>query len=224
MEATCRGDTHLVVGLDEDDPQLDTYLGLVTSPVEHEVRGGLRYVVPWINELSVPRTSDYRFIGHFGDDNLPHTDGWDVRIIQALGQAPFAFGEDLAGRPPGSLSCHIFTRSDVIATLGYFGPPQIQHMYVDVAWYAWGRACGIAYLPEVIIEHLHYSVRRSAFDETYAASYALSSDDLAAWHTYGHEGLNADIAKLGGKPFTPAELHDFNIALNIPPVWGAPVQ
>ena len=223
MLATCTGDTTLLVGLDDDDPQLRGYaeLGLKPLMAPFELRSGLRQVVAWINELTVPLVHEYAYIGHFGDDNVPSTPGWDVAIMNALERTPFAFGNDLYPREPGSLCCHVFCRSEVIAKLGYFGPPIIRHMYVDVAWMAWGVACGITYLDDVIIEHLHYSVGKSPLDESYAASTSLiTGGDLAAWHAYsrnlGTGGLNDDIDKLGGEPFTPLALTQFNAKLGIP--------
>ena len=215
MAATCTGDTTLIVGLDEDDPTAGDY---PPGPV-YEVRPGLRQVVAWVNELAAPEVGNYHRIGHIGDDNLPRTVGWDTAIMEALEDAPFAFGNDLyPSRVPGTLCCHVFTRSDVIATLGYFGPPSIRHMYVDVAWYAWGRATAITFLPDVILEHLHYTAGKSPADESYAASTGLIPADLQNWHAYSRDpaGLNADIAKLSGRPFTPESLAAFNRELFIP--------
>ena len=83
MERTCRGDTHLVVGLDVDDPTYAEY----PQDIERETRGTLRQVVAWINELAVPRVGDYRWIGHFGDDNIPVTIGWDVAPTETTPEA-----------------------------------------------------------------------------------------------------------------------------------------
>jgi hypothetical protein len=102
MANTCRTDAELVVGLDEDDPQRPEY----PPGPEYEVRAGMHQVVAWTNELAVPRASMYRAIGAIGDDNVPHTDGWDVKIMGALEKTPFAFGNDLyPGRAPGTLCC-----------------------------------------------------------------------------------------------------------------------
>jgi hypothetical protein len=490
MDETCRGDTTLVLGLDDDDPELPAYGELLKARgvlgKDTEIRGGLHQVVAWVNQLAVPRAPEYRFTGHIGDDNVPRTAGWDTAIMEALGETPFAFGNDLYPREPGTLCCHVFMRSEVIAKLGYFAPRSIRHMYCvapdtpvltadlrwvpagkigagdelvgvdeyplsgrhkrafrrasvsevsrriaesvrveledgrevtcstdhkwlavrrwmgtgasgtgrfewrdsaslltgdqivsplrvwneetsfeagwlsgifdgegtagrwgslypcarlavaqnpgpvldriiaglgamdigyktgkkryyagrdgvvvlditprsaciellgrlqttrlrseklwedmgimardsasaravvanvrsvgatevvsiatstgtflanglvahncDVAWMAWGKACGIAYLDDVIIEHLHYTVGKAPCDESYARSTALiTGGDLDAWHAYsgddGPAGLNADIAKLGGIPFSVQSLRDFNAALNIPDRW-----
>jgi hypothetical protein len=215
MQATCQGDTHLLVGLDWDDPTREAY----PPGPEYVLHPGLRQVVAWVNHLTAGRTGDYRFIGHIGDDNVPRTPGWDTAIMEALKAGPFAFANDLyPGREPGTLSCHVFTRAKVIETLGYIGPPGIRHMYVDVAWMAWGKACGITYLHDVLLEHLHYTAGKAPPDESYQASTGLIPVDLANWHAYsrGPGGLNADIGKLGGQPFTPDMLRDFNRGLFIP--------
>jgi hypothetical protein len=223
MAATCEGQTDLVVGLDADDETLGDYPGMngdaaFDGKVHYVVRENLRKVTAWCNELAVPRAQDYRYIGHFGDDNLPQTPGWDVQMMNALEQTPFAFGNDqYPGRAPGTLACHVFMLSEVVRTLGYFGPPEIAHMYVDVAWQAWGQACGITYLHDVNLEHRHYTTGRSGLDDTYRNSYAGTGADLASWHSYCRSGrLNADIEKLGGRPYSPGEIVGFNRALFIP--------
>jgi hypothetical protein len=136
MDKTCRGDTTLIVGVDEDEPHIDEYRAF--NECEVEVRPGLRHrLVRWLNLLALPRVDEYRFLGHIGDDNVPRTVGWDVRIMESLERNLFCFGDDLdPGRVPGSLSIHIFMRAEVVRRLGYMGPPQIQHMYVDPVWYA----------------------------------------------------------------------------------------
>ena len=217
MKETCQGDTWLEVGLDADDPARGEY----PDGVSYTVLAGVHKVTAWCNVLAVPEASAFRYLGHFGDDNVPRTPGWDTQVMEALEKTPFAFANDqYPGRTPGTLSCHIFMRSEVVRALGYFGPPSIAHMYVDVAWYAWGTACGITYLHDTLIPHLHYTTGQSGHDQTYAVSFAGTSNDLDAWHAYSRGGgLNADIGKLGGRLFAPDELAKFNRDLNIPDHW-----
>jgi hypothetical protein len=214
MKQTCELDTQLVVGLDDDDEH--NYPRL--PGVEYEVRSDLHYVTGWNNELAMPRLPDYRAVAAgIGDDNLPRTQGWDREVLEALEDEPFAFANDLYPRAPGSLSCHMFMRREVPATLGYVGPPSIAHMYVDVAWMAWGKACGYEYLHDVIVEHMHFTVGKGSNDATYDGSQALIGPDLRNWHLYGRGGqLNEDIGKLGGEPYTPEGLAQFNTELFIP--------
>ncbi len=214
MLQTCSLDTQLVVGLDTDDEH--SYPRL--NGVEYEVRDGLHYVTGWNNELVKGRLENYEIVAAgLGDDNLPRTQDWDVSVKEALEEQPFAFTNDLYPRVPGSLSCHMFMRREVVEKLGYVGPPQIAHMYVDVAWMAWGLACGVKYLHEVIVEHMHFTIGKAHNDSTYNGSQSLIPPDLANWHAYSRGGqLNADIEKLGGTPYTPESLQKFNTDLFIP--------
>jgi hypothetical protein len=218
MQDTCAGNTTLMLGVDADDPALEQY----PAGPGYVISDGLRYVTAWVNYLAVLTLGSFEFIGHIGDDNTCDTPGWDDRIRDALGRQPFAFANDLYPREQGSLSCHIFMRAEVVRTLGYAGPPEISHMYVDVAWMAWCVSVGHEYLGDVILPHHHYTLG-APHDDTYARSYARTAADLAAWHAYAHRdgpgGLNDDIEKLGGEPFTTGRLAAFNARLNIPEWW-----
>lgn len=226
MDRTCRANTTLIVGVDDDDPTLNEYQAFKNCEIE--VQSGLhRHLVRWLNVLAVPRATEYRHLGHIGDDNVPRSVGWDARIIKSLeqqGDVGFCFGDDLdPGRQPGSLSIHIFMTSEVIRRLGYMGPPVMQHMYVDPAWYAWGTATSMEFLADVVLEHMHYSVNGKApMDDSYAHSTSLIPTDCAAYNDYCDDpgGLNADIVKLGGTPFTAEALAGFNGRLNIPRRWA----
>ena len=221
LKETCQAETDIVVGLDTDDPALTAYEdALEESLTAYVVKPDLHKVTAWTNHLVGKYIDGYQAFGQVGDDNVFKTPGWDVQIMDALEKTPFAFGNDqYPSREPGTLSCHVFMRTEVVKTLGYFGPPSIAHMYVDVAWYAWGTACGITYLHDVLIPHLHYTTG-APHDETYQNSFAGTGADLQAWHAYCRSGqLNADIRKLGGTEFSDEELAHFNRALFIPEQW-----
>ncbi len=223
MERTCRADTHLIVGLDQDDSTVSQYIALDRPGVEFHVKPRMP-LVEWINNLAVPAAKAYRYVGHIGDDNVPRTVGWDARVIESLKQQKlgFCFADDLdPGRSPGSLSIHIFMTANVIRRLGYMGPPQINHMYVDPVWFAWGTATSIEFLNDVVIEHLHYSLGKSPRDEVYALSTARIPEDCTNYNDYCEDGLNADIEKLGGLPFGDETIAEFNQKLNIPHRWAA---
>jgi hypothetical protein len=222
MDKTCRGDTTLIVGVDQDDPYLPAYQAFHSCEIE--VQPGLRrQLVRWLNTLAAPRADQYKAIGHIGDDNVPRTIGWDVRIMESLERNNFCFGDDLdPGRPAGSLTIHAFMRSEVVRKLGYFGPPRLQHMYVDPVWYAWGKATSIEFLPDVVLEHMHYTIGGKApVDQSYQDSTGLIPRDCAAYNDYCDDpgGLNGDVVILGGRPYTPESIAEFNLALNIPKRW-----
>jgi hypothetical protein len=203
MRETCVADTSLTVGVDADDPALDEYLAdwrhAPTFPYELVIRDGLHKVVAWINELaSLERSAP--FLGHVNDDNLPRTTGWDSEVIASLRRqgTGFCFGNDLhPGRLAGSLACHIFMTRNIADALGYMACPWVQHMYVDDAWTAWGHATSIEFLPDVVIEHLHWTAEKAERDESYDSSHALMDADRVRYEQYCNSGeLARDIRRI----------------------------
>lgn len=193
MLATCQGDTTLAVGLDDDDEE--NYERI--PGVRYEARCSLRGFTAWANELAVPAAGEYRYIGALGDDCVPETPGWDLRIMEALNRQPFAYANDLYPlRPQGTQVTHVFTRSEVVRALGYIGVPALAHMYVDDAWGAWGAACGIEYLGDVIIEHLHHSSGKAPADETYRRAEETWAQCQAAFAEYCRGQLAEDVRKI----------------------------
>lgn len=214
---TCEGDTTFRIGLDVDDPALAEYQRyLYAHPeIQHEIQGGMQGMVTgWINVLSVPHVDEYRYIGHFGDDCVPRTKGWDVRMMEALEDTPMAFGDDMeySQRPKGSLCTHVFMRSEIIRKLGYFGPPSIKHMYVDLAWMTWGHVIGITYLEDVQIEHMHFLENKAPFDESYALSRNGIAEGHAALNRYVEWGLERDLHKICPplKRFTAEQFYELH--------------
>ena len=195
MEATCRGDTHLLAGVDDDDPCLTAYLGM--PGVTFQALSGVRGVVACMNQMVMPRLGEYRAVGVLGDDFVPRTEGWDIAIMDALERTPFAYGNELfPGRAPGESCCHIFTRTEVVRALGYLGPPCFGHMFVDNCWAAWGKACGITYLDGAVIENAHPVAGKAAMDGTYEQANTYLGPDREAWGAYQAAGLTADIEKI----------------------------
>jgi hypothetical protein len=193
MLDTCQQDTTLLVGLDDDDPAAGEY----PAGPDYETLHGLRGFTACANALAVPRAEDYLYIGALGDDNVPETPGWDTEVIAALGRTPFAFGNDLYPlRPPGTQVTHVFMRSAVVQALGYLGVPALTHMYVDDAWGAWGRACGITFLSDVIIRHVHFTTGAAPMDDTYAAAQQTFGPGQHAFAAYCQSGLADDIKKI----------------------------
>ena len=74
-------------------------------------------------------------------------------------------------------------------------PPALRHSFVDDVWTAWGAACGMSFLPSVVIEHLHFT-NGAPHDDTYARSQAVMAADQAVYAAYCQDGLYADITKI----------------------------
>lgn len=163
-QATTSGEADLVVALDEDDEQLYRYnarrVALVTV-------GAHRSFVAWTNEIAVSQASRYRFVGTMGDDHLPRTFGWDKLLCEALDELGpgVAFGDDRS-RPVVPSAAVV--SAEVVTSLGFLLPPVLEHHGSERFLRALGEGLGRSlFLPEVVLEHLHYSSGKSSIDHTY---------------------------------------------------------
>lgn len=167
-QTTATNDVGVIFGVDHDDPSRDVYPEIIPWNKLYIGHGGSFQIM--LNELATHAIMGYQYdiIGSVGDDHRFRTKGWDRRVQQVLAHKPgIVYANDQY--PTHSLPTNVFMNKEIPETLGYFALPKLQHMYIDNAWKALGeKADCLTYLSDVVIEHLHYSNGKSAFDETYA--------------------------------------------------------
>ncbi|HVC88967.1 MAG TPA: hypothetical protein VNC40_16295, partial [Gaiellaceae bacterium] len=173
--STASGHADLVVALDDNDPYLFSYDAQRVAMVAVGPRQGF---VGWTNELAVRQAANYRFIGSMGDDHRPRTPGWDRMLCQALEElgSGVAYGDDLAQgeRLPSAVT----VTSDIVSRLGYLIPPDLSHHGAGRFWLELGDALGrTRFVPEVVIEHLHYATGKSPLDPGYLEAAAQVEGD-----------------------------------------------
>jgi hypothetical protein len=134
------------------------------------------------------RHTDPDYLGFIGDDHRFRTAGWDDRIIAQLNDqgGGFAYGNDLFW-PGGEIPTQIFLSSEIVAALGWMGLPECHHLYIDNVWGTLGREIGkLAYLPDVVIEHMHPAGGKAVWDEGHLrvntdAMFSHDRDAFEAW-------------------------------------------
>lgn len=163
--------TELIFAIDHDDVAEYSDLIHATAGVNNvkvviAARMGMNGTLNhWANWMA----PDYDYICFMGDDHLPITAGWDTKLCEAIGkEAGIAYGNDLLQGE--NLPTAVVMSSKIIRALGFMSPPALKHLFLDNFWLAMGHALGNAnYLPDVIIEHLHYTNGKAEHDERYAA-------------------------------------------------------
>jgi hypothetical protein len=199
---TADTDVDVYVAVDLDDPTRTEYTGPAVFTA-----GERRSLSAWTNYLADQLLTGTwidspRYLASLGDDHRPRTKGWDRKLIAAiesLGGAPgIAYGNDLF--QGAALPTAWVVSAELVRAVGWMMLPQCAHMYVDNAVLELGRALGrIAYVPGVVIEHLHPAAGKAAVDDSYRESNAperYAADRLAfeGWRDGG--GLARDIAKV----------------------------
>ncbi len=192
---TSTGCADLVVALDDDDPRLYQYnahrVAMVTV-------GSRQSWVSWTNEIAVAHAESYRFVGSMGDDHRPRTPGWDRLLCAALDElgSGVAWGDDLGPSPV--LPSAVAMTSDVVAALGYMVPPALVHNGAELFWQRLADGLGRSrFLPEVVVEHLHYSLGKSSIDHTYLEGAGALPDDRLRLDAYLRDELPGELERLG---------------------------
>lgn len=187
-------ETRLLFVLDSDDETIASYPEerLVYQP------SGRKGMVDPLNKAALGHAKSYNMIGFMGDDHLPKTVGWDDFLYDSFDDdgSHFIYGNDLLQGEKLPTACMVST--EVILALGYMAPPVLQHLYVDNFWRDLGKATNsLAYDPDIVIEHLHFTNGKSQDDKTYQEANAAVETDRLAYLEYIANGAFArDVMKV----------------------------
>jgi hypothetical protein len=199
VHLTASGGVSVLCLVDDDDPCRDSYVDMARSGLFVLVgpRAGL---VDWTNRVATYSASDFPYLASLGDDHLPETTGWDVRLmgaIEAIGGTGIAYGDDTI--QGSSLPTAVVMSSNIVRVLGYMAPPELQHLYPDNFWRDLGQAAGcLAYCPDVVIRHEHPIAGRVAWDDSYRVSNSGEQyeRDRVAYERYKLERFESDVMKV----------------------------
>lgn len=183
--------------VDHDDPKFAEYANVLQDEFWYQVNGPQRFG-PILNFYAPRAAAESPFVAFLGDDHLPSTPGWDTRLIESLGGRPgVAYGNDL--HQGVKLPTAVVMSSEIVNTLGYMVPRPLVHLYVDNFWKTLGESLGnLAYLDDVIIEHLHPDAGKASSDEVYALANSGEryAQDSAAWSYYFQGEWPGELARL----------------------------
>ena len=163
--------TELVFAIDNDDMKtyrdlMDELQGVNNAKVVVADSMGMNAT---LNHWAKWFAPDYDYICFMGDDHLPITQNWDILLATAIGDKPgIAYGDDLLQGE--NLPTAVMMSAEIVQALGFMAPPALRHLFMDNFWLALGKGLGnCTYLPEVIIEHLHFINGKAPADERYMA-------------------------------------------------------
>jgi len=166
----------LFIVVDDDDPEIDGYRAFTGFTLLVYPRQGKGMAKPLNRAASeILATNDYQYFAFIGDDHRPRTENWDDKLCDALDEigTGIAYGNDLLQGE--GLPTAVAMTADIVRALGGMTPPNMIHLYLDNFWLKLGQDTAMAYLPEVIIEHLHPLAGKAAWDEGYRE---VNADDI----------------------------------------------
>jgi len=195
-----RDDADLLFVVDNDDPTVADYeaawqqTGFVARMVRAERWEPL---VPKLDAAASAFAPDYFALGFAGDDHRPRSTGWARTMLAALADmgTGVVYGNDLL-QGQRLASSWVMT-SDIVRTLGRMVPAPVEHMACDNAVMALAAEAGcLAYLPDVVIEHLHPLAGKAEWDPGYwrVNRPEQYERDMAAFTAWVQSGLAEDAA------------------------------
>lgn len=201
---TTEGKSDLLFAVDEDDQLLDEYKRIRDSLGAQLYIGPRKRIGPTLNDIAYNNRLNYDLIGFLGDDHRFRTQGWETMVMDAWGDYDngcydIIYGNDLLRGEELPTAC--FMASWIIDTLGYMVPPTLEHMYLDDAWLRWGKELdSIKYIPEMIIEHMHFTAGKAPNDAMYQSvnNSEQMQRDAKAYEIYLAERFDEDMLHLLG--------------------------
>jgi len=207
IAATSAAQTDMFLARDDDDPAAYRYRSLAQSGWRTSRSGECRLwsvsgprqgLAAWTNQIAAENAGQYRALASLGDDHRPRTPGWDEKLLAALdetGGTGIAYGNDLL--QGGKLPTAAVVSSGIVAALGWMCQPSLRHYCVDNVWKVLGESAGcLHYLPDVVIEHLHYLRTGEAPDSTYRETETAelrSNADRDAYQRWLAGDMAADV-------------------------------
>lgn len=176
VQATTFGRADVLALVDDDDPYRGAYIEWAAAAGQAQVlvgaRGNLVSLTNLGAQIALDRPDPPTYLASLGDDHLPRTPDWDVRLINAIRAMDgpgWAYGNDLLQGE--SLPTAWVQHAATVDALGWMMLPTLEHMYPDNVVYDVAHGTGrLAYVPGVVIEHMHPAAGKADVDESYAQS------------------------------------------------------
>jgi hypothetical protein len=190
-------DADLLLAVDADDPAVAGYRPLAARGARLREFETWQPMVAKLNVCAVAAAGGYFAVGFMGDDHVPVTAGWAGRyleVLRGLGSG-MVWGDDLHRGP--DLPTQWAVTSDIVRVLGRMVPAPVEHQFCDRAVLDVAEAAGCArYLPDVVVEHLHYSTGKAPKDAGYERVNSMERwrDDWAGYKRWRSGQFPADVA------------------------------
>ncbi len=155
-----------------DGDDRETYLGMDWGSALHAELEPREYLSGKLNKTADSMVDAYDALMFVGDDHEFQTEHWDTIFsekLDSMGGTGILYPDDKRRKDVPEIW---LMTSDIVRELGWLASPTQQHYYLDNIIGELGKRSGlIRWVPEVVIEHLHYSVNQSVErDETYVST------------------------------------------------------
>ncbi len=193
---TTNGLSEVVTFLDEDDPALRKYKK--HKDITFDIGSGKSFSDAC--NRAFKKNPNYKYYFIVSDDHRLKSDNWEKRftnIIEENGGKGVSFGDDLMYG--NKIASAALVSGNIFRSLGFVTLPGLIHMYTDAFWTEIGRKLNkLFYFPDIIIEHLHFTVGKSPVDSIYLSvdNKIVYEHDKKVFNTWKREQMKNDIEKI----------------------------
>lgn len=171
--------TPVYVRLDTCDPFLDQMRSL-PWPKEFCIHVGARQGLRAAMEEMFQAHPTEPWYGILADDLIPRTHKWDQLLVECAGLKKISYPNDMGRKT--KLPTHPCVGGDLVRAQGWFGLPVVRHYCVDSVYRYIGDHLGIKHrLDNVVVEHVHYSEKKSERDGLYRETSVFKDADDGAY-------------------------------------------
>lgn len=190
--------THLILGLEHEDPELQAYFKLSEK---YDFGIGVfkgDNITQIFNAIALNSDNDYQYYMPINDDFVFNTPGWDTLLIEEIEKhgKGIAWPNDLFQNTYPSTSV---ISGDIVKALGWLQMPTLTHLCGDIVWATIGQKVDCIYkCSDVIIEHKHFVTGKSESDSisNKTNSKEMYDKDWAAYNQWLEINSNEDIEKV----------------------------
>lgn len=187
------------VRIDDCDPVVQELLAL-PWPDTFSIHVGPRQGLCAAMQEMFQAHPDEPWYGILADDLVPRTLKWDQWLIDRAGSAAISYPNDLGRKT--KLPTHPCVGGDLVRAQGWFGLPVVHHYCVDSVYRYIGEQLGVKYrLDDVIVEHVHYSEKKSQRDNLYKETSRFKQSDDEAFQAWLQDQGPALIQRLQSMGF-----------------------
>jgi hypothetical protein len=193
---TTGGKSRIIPIVDHD--QIDDY-GPVTADIDLVLsrENMIQSSVEKINLGASVTAHKYPIIGFISDDFIFRTREWEDKVIEwQTANKGICYCNDLLQGE--NLPTAVFMHSSLINALGYMGLPTLKHYYVDNYWLDLGtKLKRLKYFHDIIIEHQHWSNKKTIKDQLYSITENYMDQDKRTWDEFvRNSGGNLEVSKI----------------------------
>lgn len=174
--------TPVYVRMDDCDPFLSDLLAL-PWPEQFSIHTGPRQGLCAAMQEMFHAHPTEPWYGILADDIVPQTPRWDQQLVDRAGSGCISYPNDLGRKT--KLPTHPCVGGDLVRAQGWFGLPVVRHYCVDSVYRYIGDHLGVKHrLDDVIVEHVHFSEKKSQQDQLYKETNSFKQSDDAAYQDW----------------------------------------